>query len=327
MRLETRAITDVVGTVLVHNIAFPSGRLALRKGTHLDQGHLKTLQKIEHTEILVAILDQDDVTENEAARRLAGTLQTDRLGFSQGAGGRVNFRAEVDSLLLVNTERLLQLNLIPGITLATRPQYALVGPNQADDEVATLKIIPYAVPQTDLTTALDLVRIRPGLIELRPIPTGRQVALLLVGEPAVHKKLCRTFESPIRTRLERLGAVLSTIEVTPLITEAIGKASIRLAASHDLLIIAGQTSIMDLDDVTLRAVRLAGAEVVAHGAPVEPGNLLALAYFSQTPVICAPGCIRNLSSNVVDLILPRLILGERLGQTEIAQLALGGLLK
>ncbi|MCB0190418.1 MAG: molybdopterin-binding protein [Anaerolineae bacterium] len=327
MKLETRVITDAVGTVLVHNVAFPSGRLALRKGTHLDNGHIKTLQKTEHAEILVAILDEDDVPENEAARRMAEALQTNGLCLNQGAGGRINFRAEVDSLLVVNTERLLQLNLIPGITLATRLQYALVGPHQTGDEVATLKIIPYAVPQADLITALELARIRPGIIELRPIPVGRQVALLLIGEPAVHKKLCRSFETPIRTRLERLGAVLSTIEVTPSTTEAIGDAAARLAAGHDLLIIAGQTSIMDSDDVTLRALRLAGAEVVAHGAPVEPGNLLALAYFSGMPVLCAPGCIRSLSSNVVDLILPRLLLGERLGQTEIAHLALGGLLK
>ncbi|HBY95303.1 MAG TPA: molybdopterin-binding protein, partial [Chloroflexi bacterium] len=100
----------------------------------------------------------------------------------------------------------------------------------------------------------------------------------------------------------------------------------RLAEQVDLLIVAGQTSIMDEEDITPRALRAAGATLELHGAPVEPGNLLALAYFPRTPVMCAPGCARSPSHNVVDMVLPRLLTGERLGRAEIAELGLGGLL-
>jgi molybdopterin biosynthesis enzyme len=94
----------------------------------------------------------------------------------------------------------------------------------------------------------------------------------------------------------------------------------------DLLILAGQTSIMDENDSTIRALCQAGAELAVHGAPVEPGNLLALAYFPATPVLCAPGCAKGLKRNVVDLVLPRLLLGDRLELRDIARLALGGFL-
>jgi molybdopterin biosynthesis enzyme len=107
---------------------------------------------------------------------------------------------------------------------------------------------------------------------------------------------------------------------------AIQEAAARLAAEVDLLIIAGQTSIMDEDDITLRALRDAGAEVVTYGAPVEPGNLLSLAYFPATPVLCAPGCARGLNYNVVDILLPRLLLGDILTPMDVAALGLGGLL-
>jgi molybdopterin biosynthesis enzyme len=150
--------------------------------------------------------------------------------------------------------------------------------------------------------------------------------LLLTGEPAALDKVHADFEPPTRTRLERLGAALVAVEAVPQETAAIGAAAARLAVQADLLIIAGQTSIMDEDDTTLRGLREAGAQVMVHGAPVEPGNLLALAYFPHTPVLCAPGCARGLGYNVVDMILPRLLLGDRLEHSDIAALGLGGLL-
>ena len=59
---------------------------------------------------------------------------------------------------------------------------------------------------------------------------------------------------------------------------------------------------------------------------MEAGTLLALAYFPGTPVMCAPGCARGLKRNVVDLVLPRLLLGDRLERRDIAALGLGGFL-
>jgi molybdenum cofactor cytidylyltransferase len=235
-------------------------------------------------------------------------------------------RANVDGLLEVDAERLIELNLLPGITLGTRRQHTVVGPRQATDNVGTLKIVPFAIHRRDLDQALALTRARPGVVEVRSFQPGRLAALLLVGDPAVHDKLRDAFEPPTRTRLERLGAELAFVEGVPEEEAAIARAADRLAGMVDLLIIAGQTSIMDEEDITLRALRRAGAVATLSGAPVEPGNLLALAYLPGTPVMCAPGCAKGLRRNVVDLVLPRLLLGDRLERHDIAALALGGFL-
>jgi molybdenum cofactor cytidylyltransferase len=274
----------------------------------------------------VAVLEADDVHEDAAALALAEAMQTDELSLSRPAGGRVNLRATVDGLLEVDAERLLELNMLPGITLATRRQRTIVGPNQETDNVGTLKIIPFAVHRRELDRALALAEARPGIVEVCAMPAGRRVALLLVGDPAVHTKLRDSFEPPTRIRLERLGADLALVEGVPQEESAIAQAAARLAGAVDLIIIAGQTSVMDDDDITLRALRQAGADGTLSGAPVEPGNLLALAYLPGTPVMCAPGCAKGLKRNVVDLVLPRLLLGGRLGRREIAELGLGGFL-
>ncbi len=324
--MEERPVSDSVGTLLAHNVADADGRRVLKKGTRLAEEHLARLTELGHSQVMVAVLEADDVHENEAALTLAETLQTDQMRLTRVTGGRVNLVAEVDGLLEVDPERLLELNLLPGITLATVPPHTVIGPNQKTAQVATLKIIPYAVRARDLNRALELARPRPGVVEVRPLPPGRRAAVLLTGEASAHDKIHADFVPPTQTRLERLGAELAAVEAIPQELEAIREAAGRLAKESDLLIVAGQTSIMDEDDTTPRALREAGAEVVVHGAPVEPGNLLALAYFPNTPVLCAPGCARGLSHNVVDILLPRLLLGDRLDRADIAALGLGGLL-
>jgi molybdopterin biosynthesis enzyme len=108
-----------------------------------------------------------------------------------------------------------------------------------------------------------------------------------------------------------------------LIASAIGQLR---AAGAQLLVIAGETSIMDRDDVTPAGVRLAGGRVEHYGAPVEPGNLLLLAYMGELPVLGAPGCVRSRDINIVDLVLPRLLAGEQLRAADIIALGHGGLL-
>jgi molybdopterin biosynthesis enzyme len=152
------------------------------------------------------------------------------------------------------------------------------------------------------------------------------VAMLFVGEESVHSKLREAYLPPTQARLQRLRANLVAVEYALDDEGSIAQAAAGLAGKVDLLILAGQTSVIHEDDTTLRALRRAGAGTTLSGAPVEPGNLLALGYFPTAAVMCAPGCAKGLKRNVVDLVLPRLLLGDRLERKEIAELGLGGFL-
>ncbi len=98
-------------------------------------------------------------------------------------------------------------------------------------------------------------------------------------------------------------------------------------AGAQLIILAGETAIMDRHDLAPRAVERAGGHVESLGAPVDPGNLLMLAYMDEVPILGAPGCARSRKINIVDWILPRLLVGERLTRADIAALGHGGLLE
>ena len=52
-----------------------------------------------------------------------------------------------------------------------------------------------------------------------------------------------------------------------------------------------------------------------------------LAYIGDVPVVGAPGCARSRKTNIVDWILPRLLVGDRLTRRDIVALGHGGLLQ
>ncbi len=63
---------------------------------------------------------------------------------------------------------------------------------------------------------------------------------------------------------------------------------------------------------------LAGGDVLHFGMPVDPGNLLLLARFDDTPVIGLPGCARSPKLNGFDWVLARLLAGLEVTPKDIS---------
>jgi molybdopterin biosynthesis enzyme len=94
----------------------------------------------------------------------------------------------------------------------------------------------------------------------------------------------------------------------------------------DIIIVTGGMSV-DPDDVTPKAIRFTGADVIKYGAPALPGAMFMLAYLGDIPVMGVPACGMFFKITIVDLLLPRLLAGERLTRRDIVALAHGGLCK
>lgn len=163
-----------------------------------------------------------------------------------------------------------------------------------------------------------------------PLPEKR-VQLILQGSRRVEQNLRRTFIPPIQSRVEALGSVLAGIDFVPFTNQEQSQTLAdclhqAVKAEVDLIIVAGETAIMDQDDLIPNAVRAAGGRVESVGAPVDPGNLLMLAFLDETPIIGAPGCARSPKENVIDWVLPRLLAGEKLRRQDLVEMGAGGLL-
>lgn len=323
MELKVVGLEDAAGKLLAHNVVDGAGRKVLRKGTPIGSRELAQLQELGRTRVWVAELSPHDVPEDEVACRLAEAVSGPATEVASLSTGRANLRATESGVLKVAVDPLHRLNCIPGLAIATRPTNTTVTAGQI---VATIKVVPYAMPCSHVEKAEQIARQADGVLSVWSFQAMR-VGVVLTGDPASEAQLRRVFGSAVRERIEERGSRAVEELFVSEEPEAIAAALRRLLREGvDMIVIAGETSIVDADDIIPRAVRAAGGEVEIYGAPVDPGNLLMLAYVGDVSVIGAPGCVRSRSANVVDLILPRLLAGERLTREEVIALGHGGLL-
>jgi molybdenum cofactor cytidylyltransferase len=323
MFLVTLPPEQAVGHILRHNLAAADGHKALAKGHRIDAEDVPRLIALGLDEVRVAVLEPGDVHEDEAARRLAAAVCGPGVIARPPAASRVNLLAEADGVVHVEVAALQRINEIDGLTVATLPSHALV---RARKRVATIKIIPFAVKEADLARAEAIGQASERLVSLSPL-RRLDVGVILVGSSAARERIERGVYPAIEARVAGLGSTVLSTHYIDAEEHAVAAAITELrAAGAELLIIAGETSIMDRDDVTPQGIRLAGARIEHYGAPVEPGNLLLLAYLDSLPVLGAPGCVRSRDTNIVDLLLPRLLAGQRVTRRDIVELGHGGLL-
>jgi molybdenum cofactor cytidylyltransferase len=336
MKFEPVPLSAAKGMIMGHNVAGADGRRLVRKGKPLSEDDLDALRALGRTSVYIALLEEDDVDENTAARRVAEAVCGPGLSIAGGSVGRTNLLSNKAGLLRVDVDRLTELNECNGITLATLRNHSPVRERQI---VATIKIIPYAVPVSILSRVEAIADEGPGKLRRdggRPIVRvdalpPHPVGMILSGSKSIQQKLVTDF-SPLRKRVENLGSSVTRTDFVALDDEAdeVALADVlgqQLASGIRLILLAGETAIMDEDDIVPRAVGRVGGHVESTGAPVDPGNLLMLAYIGDVPVVGAPGCARSKKINIVDWILPRLLAGDRLTRRDIVELGHGGLLQ
>lgn len=328
MKFGPVSLDEAHGKILGHNVTGPDGRRIFRKGRPLEPEDIERLKELGRQTVYVAELEPGDVGENSAAKRIAEKLFDRHFRLSGPSTGRANVYTTTLGVLRVEVERLFEINRCEGITLATlRNNSPVIEAKIA----ATLKILPYAVPESMVKTAELLARENGPLLRLDRL-VQRHVSLILSGSPSARERIVRSFESALSQRLEQLGSGIDTVDFVVLDQEedeAALAAMIdkRVEGGAQLVILAGETAIMDRYDIAPRAVERAGGGVISFGAPVDPGNLLMLAHLGETPILGAPGCARSPKDNIIDLVLPRLLVGDRLERDDVITLAHGGLLE
>src|SRR6266540_6317565 len=234
---------QALGHILRHNLADTHGRKAFSKGHRIAAPDLPKLRALGVELVRVAVLEPGDVHEDAAARRLAAAVCGAGVAASAPAASRVNLLAEVDGVVAIDVERLLQINQIDGLTVATLPSHALV---RARRRVATIKIIPFAVPEASLSQAEMIGRSGSPIVALHPL-RALPVCVVLVGSLAAQERIEHGVLPAITARVVELGSSVHAIRYVLPDEPAIAAAITELRGAAALLIVAGETSIMDRD--------------------------------------------------------------------------------
>ncbi len=327
MKFGPLPVEQSEGKILAHNVPRPDGRTALRKGKLITRRDVATLREEGYAWVYAVELESGDVEENEAACRVAEAAGGSGLRPKGSSSGRVSLEALFKGVLRVDAERLERVNRFDGLAFATLPSFTIV---EAGQTAATVKIIPYALPASVLEQAERAARGDSPLAQVRELKP-RRVGLVFSGLPFARERVARTFGPPLRRRIESWGSRVAAQEYVELAGEKDGTAlaealARQVAEGAELIVLASETSIMDANDIAPRAVLRAGGQVACVGAPVDPGNLLMLAYLEGVPVLGVPGCARSPKPNVIDRVLPALLAGDPLSAADIRRLGYSGLL-
>jgi molybdopterin biosynthesis enzyme len=92
------------------------------------------------------------------------------------------------------------------------------------------------------------------------------------------------------------------------------------------VILVGGVSAGDPLSPFYAALQELGGQVSRHGVPAHPGSMIWLAELGQSRLLGLPQCGMFAMATAADLILPRLLTGESLTRTSLAELAHGGVL-
>ncbi|MBC7927273.1 MAG: molybdopterin-binding protein [Bryobacteraceae bacterium] len=322
MKAQTINIKECTGRILCSTIFRPCGKKLLAKGHQLSEEDVQLLETEGLQEVWVTVLEEGEVSEDEAVTNVAQEMGCGCLEIRLAAGGRANLIAIEDCSVLVDDELLKQINCTASIVIATMPNfsYARVG-----QRIATIKSAPFAVTREQLEAVIAVIRERGPILQARPI---RKPSVAVVYTDVTSGERARQlFENVTRQRLESFRVsshfAISCVEEEAAVIRSLQQV---MKIRPTVVLVASTTAPAGPEDVVGRSMAALGCHLERFLAPVEPGNLLLMSYKDDVPIVSAPGCFRSAKPNVIDLVLPPMLARYRVSGWEVACLGHGGLL-
>jgi hypothetical protein len=328
---SNRGITKInveaaVGTRLAHDITeIRPGEFkgpSFRRGHKVREEDVCHLMRLGKRHLYVLDLEADQVHEDDAVVELAEALAGPGITFgSRPKEGKLQLRAAYTGLLKINTRVLLDFNLIPDVMCASLHDNV---PVSRDQIVAGTRAVPLVIRREVLDRALALAREEAPIFSVKAYHR-KKVRLVITGSEVYDGLIEDRFEGIVGEKLAAFGASLLETVILPDDVERIADTVRRFAAADtDMIVTTGGMSV-DPDDVTRHGIRLAGVDALHYGAAVLPGSMFQLAYKGDMPIVGIPACGLYHPTTIFDLVLPRLLAGERLDEQDLARFAVGGM--
>ena len=313
------ALGMVLGQDLTRIVAGEFKGVAFKKGHIIQAEDLPMLRSMGKNNIYVMEIAPGDVHENDGADQLARLSGDGELVFTAPAEGKVNMKAQCRGLLKIDKERVLSINMLDGLVLSTLHNDSVV---QEGELVASAKVIPLVISQAKLDEA-QLICTTTPLVQILPLKI-KKAGLIITGNEVYHGIIQDKFEGVITKKFMDLGSKITKTVTLPDDADLIAENIKMLAQDNDIVFVTGGMSV-DPDDVTPVAVGKTGAEVAVYGTPVLPGAMFMAAYLGEVTVLGIPACGMFSKITVLDVVLPKVLAGEKITKSYIASLGHGGL--
>ena len=315
---------DAVGSVLCHDITqiIPGvvKDAVFRKGHVVTEEDIPVLLSVGKEHLYVWENEEGMLHENDAAEILRQVCQNEYMKASEAKEGKIELTAETDGLLKINREKLNAVNGMGQMVLASRHGNF---PVRKGDKIVGMRVVPLVIEEEKMNRVKEICGDEP-IFKILPFKEMK-AAIVTTGSEVYHGRITDKFTPVVESKLRECGVEVmgntvcddNSEMVTDAIRDWIGK-------GVQMVVCTGGMSV-DPDDRTPLAIRNAADEVITYGAPVLPGAMFMLAYANDVPVMGLPGCVMYAKRTIFDLVLPRIVAGERLCAEDFSVLGEGGL--
>ncbi len=322
-KVKAMPVQDAVGKVLLHDITEIVPHLfkgpTFKKGHIITQADVEKLLDLGKQNIYVSGLN-GEVHENDAALGIARAAMGKGLEISAPKEGKVGFTATSLGLLKINVAALEELNSVQDVIFATLHTDQVVEKGQ---ELAGTRIIPLSIDKNNIIEAEKICKKYFPIIEVKPL-AKLDVGLVITGSEVFSGRIRDGFGPVVQDKFEALGSCITKkIIVSDEICMTVSAIGTLLEEGAQMIAVTGGMSV-DPDDLTPAAIREAGGEIVSYGAPVLPGAMFMLAYIGDVPVMGLPGCVMYHRASIFDLILPKILAGEKVSKQDMVTMGHGG---
>ena len=320
------SLDEAVGTKLAHDLT--EIRPGQFKGPAFKRGHVVCdedichLQKMGKNHLYILDLDQGQIHEDEAVLILAEALAGPGVEYKpEPHEGKIVLTAAHDGLLKIDVPTLAAFNMIDEVMCASLHNNGLV---KRGETIAATRAVPLVMDRAPVERAAALARQAGGLVSVKRLMRAR-AGLVITGNEVFHGLIEDKFADVLTAKLNGLGGTVENIIFAP-DDEIMIAAGIHahLEAGCNLILLSGGLSV-DPDDVTRAGVRRAGAKEMHYGSAVLPGAMFLAAAIGDIPVLGVPACGMYHQVTVLDLVLPRVLAGEKVTKKDLALLGHGGL--
>lgn len=318
-------VEEAVGMVLCHDLTqIIPGEFkgaAFKKGHIIKKEDIPKLLDMGKRNIYVWEMNENIIHENEAGERMAKAAAGEGLLLSEPSEGKVSFKAKCKGLLKVNYKVLEEINTIEEAMMATLHTDIIVNKG---DVVGGTRIIPLIIEKSKIEHIEDICEKEGSVLHIMPLKPMK-AGVIVTGSEVYSGRIADKFGPVINEKINEVGCkVIKQIYASDdsnMIADGINEL---LKAGAEMIIVSGGMSV-DPDDVTPAGIREAGAKIISYGAPVLPGAMFLVAYINDIPVLGLPGCVMYHKRTIFDLILPRVVAGERIKREDISKLGHGGM--
>jgi hypothetical protein len=319
--LKKVRVEKALGLTLAHDITeiIPGKKkdVAFKRGKIIEEADVEKLLDLGKVHIFAFDKAVKGVHEEEAGTRIAQSISGDHMELTLPKEGKVSIKSRVKGLFYVNQKHLFEINRIPNVLVSTVLNRHLV---KEGDIVAAARIIPLYISEKELKRVERVAE--KGIISISPFKSFK-VGLVITGSEVFTGRI-KDGSAVVEKKLRGYGLEVLDKRLVPDDIEKIRDEIRSLFDAGAEMVITTAGLSVDPDDVTREGIEATGAETLFYGTPVFPGAMFLVARLKGKYILGAPACVYYNNNTVLDIILPRIMAGERMHKNDMVKMSYGG---